>query len=71
MLSLLLRRRAVTRVDYGLLTAGVLFFLLATIAIVGSQTNLFLQRAAEGTGEETTPPASARLPLLDRPDHGL
>jgi hypothetical protein len=57
MLRFLCRRRAATWIDYGLLTAGALFLLAATIAIVGSQTNLFLQRAAESTGEEATPPS--------------
>jgi len=56
MLRFLRRRRAATWVDYGLLTAAVLFLLVATVAIVGSQTNFFLQRAAEGTGEEAAPP---------------
>jgi hypothetical protein len=37
------------------LTAGVLFLLVATVAIVGTQTNFFLQHAAEGTSEEVPP----------------
>lgn len=49
-------RRAATWVDYGLLTAGVLLLLVATVAIVGTQTNFFLQRAADGTGEQAPPP---------------
>ena len=55
-LRFLCRRRAATWIDYGLLTAGVLFLLVVTAAIVGSQTNFFLQRAVKGTGEEAPPP---------------
>jgi len=57
LLRFLCRRRAATWVDYGLLTAGVLFLLVATVAIVGTQTNFFLQHAAEGTSEEVPPPS--------------